>query len=168
MCAIPQLASAPLNPIPIAEHFRRSHPQCEHSYWQDILVRKTTQNKCNTLNNELSNYRVGKTGSISVVQPWNQHTHLSSWLFIYLIIDGKTESIHSGLRDLHSMLPTRCFNAEFRKVCMYLDVFHHHHIRLHKADFPVRAVMSLGLGSVPLEKDCCTLFFFLNKNDGDK
>ena len=34
MCAIPQLASAPLNPIPIAEHFRRSHPQCEHSYGQ--------------------------------------------------------------------------------------------------------------------------------------
>ena len=30
MCAIPQLVSAPLNPIPIAEHFRRSHPQCEH------------------------------------------------------------------------------------------------------------------------------------------
>ena len=29
MCAIPQLVSAPLNPIPIAEHFRRSHPQCE-------------------------------------------------------------------------------------------------------------------------------------------
>ena len=32
MCAIPQLVSAPLNPIPIAEHFRRSHPQCERSY----------------------------------------------------------------------------------------------------------------------------------------
>ena len=29
MCAIPQLVSAPLNPIPIAEHFRRSHPPCE-------------------------------------------------------------------------------------------------------------------------------------------
>ena len=29
MCAIPQLVSAPFNPIPIAEHFRRSHPQCE-------------------------------------------------------------------------------------------------------------------------------------------
>ena len=27
MCAILQLVSAPLNPIPIAEHFRRSHPQ---------------------------------------------------------------------------------------------------------------------------------------------
>ena len=26
MCAILQLVSAPLNPIPIAEHFRRSHP----------------------------------------------------------------------------------------------------------------------------------------------
>ena len=29
MCAIRQLVSAPLNPIPIAEHFRRSYPQCE-------------------------------------------------------------------------------------------------------------------------------------------
>ena len=34
MCAIPQLVSAPLNPIPTAEHFRRIHPQCEHSYGQ--------------------------------------------------------------------------------------------------------------------------------------
>ena len=34
MCAILQLVLAPLNPIPIAEHFRRSHPQCEHSYTQ--------------------------------------------------------------------------------------------------------------------------------------
>ena len=40
MCAIPQLVSAPLNPIPIAEHhdFRRSHPQCEHSYGQHIYM----------------------------------------------------------------------------------------------------------------------------------
>ena len=27
MCAIPQLVAAPLNPIPIVEHFRMSHPQ---------------------------------------------------------------------------------------------------------------------------------------------
>ena len=26
MCAIPQLVSTPFNPVPIAEHFRRSHP----------------------------------------------------------------------------------------------------------------------------------------------
>ena len=26
MSAIPQLVSAPLNPVPIAEHFRRTHP----------------------------------------------------------------------------------------------------------------------------------------------
>ena len=38
MCAIPQLVSAPLNPIPIVEHFRRSHPQCEHSYGQHIYM----------------------------------------------------------------------------------------------------------------------------------
>ena len=36
MRAIPQLVLAPLNPIPIAEHFRRSHPQCEHSHGQCI------------------------------------------------------------------------------------------------------------------------------------
>ena len=38
MCAIPQLVSAPLNPIPTVEHFRRSHPQCEHSYGQHIYM----------------------------------------------------------------------------------------------------------------------------------
>ena len=38
MCAIPQLVSAPLNSIPIVEHFRRSHPQCEHSYGQHIYM----------------------------------------------------------------------------------------------------------------------------------
>ena len=38
MCAILQLVSAPLNPIPIAEHFRRSHPQCEHSCEQHRLA----------------------------------------------------------------------------------------------------------------------------------
>ena len=32
MCATPQLVSAPLNPLPTVEHFRRSHPQFEHSY----------------------------------------------------------------------------------------------------------------------------------------
>ena len=38
MCAIPQLVSAPLNPIPTVDHFRRSHPQCEHSYGQHIYM----------------------------------------------------------------------------------------------------------------------------------
>ena len=38
MCAILQLVSAPLNPIPTVEHFRRSHPQCEHSYGQHIYM----------------------------------------------------------------------------------------------------------------------------------
>ena len=32
MCAILQLVLVPLNPTPIAEHFRRSHPQFEHSF----------------------------------------------------------------------------------------------------------------------------------------
>ena len=38
MCAIPQMVSAPFNPVPIAEHFRRSHLQCEHSYGQHIYM----------------------------------------------------------------------------------------------------------------------------------
>ena len=45
MCAIPQLVSAPLNPIPIAEHFRRSHPQREHSYGQHIFMREENSAK---------------------------------------------------------------------------------------------------------------------------
>ena len=36
MRVIPQLVSAPVNPIPIAEHFRRSHPTCEYSHGQHI------------------------------------------------------------------------------------------------------------------------------------
>ena len=38
MCAIPQLVSAPLNPISTIEHFRRSYPQCEHSYGQHMYM----------------------------------------------------------------------------------------------------------------------------------
>ena len=45
MCAIPQLVSTPLNNIPTVEQFRRSHPQCEHSYWHYLLVRKNSENK---------------------------------------------------------------------------------------------------------------------------
>ena len=33
MRTIPQLVSVALNAIPIAEHFRRSHPPCEHSFY---------------------------------------------------------------------------------------------------------------------------------------
>ena len=36
MFLIPKLVSAPLNPVPIAEYLRRSHPQCEHSHGQHI------------------------------------------------------------------------------------------------------------------------------------
>ena len=45
MCAILQLVSVPLNPIPIAEHFRRSHIQCEHSSRQGQGVEKHSVNK---------------------------------------------------------------------------------------------------------------------------
>ena len=38
ICAILLLVSAPLNPIPILEHFRRSHPQCEDSYGQHMYM----------------------------------------------------------------------------------------------------------------------------------
>ena len=47
MCAILQLVSAPLNPIPMAEHFRRSHPQCEHSCEQHIYMSKENNAKQN-------------------------------------------------------------------------------------------------------------------------
>ena len=42
MCAIPQLVSAPLNPIPTVEHFRRSHPHgaCHHSKFWNLEARK--------------------------------------------------------------------------------------------------------------------------------
>ena len=36
MRAIPQLVLAPLNPIPIAERFRKSLPPSEHSHGQHI------------------------------------------------------------------------------------------------------------------------------------
>ena len=44
MCAIPQLGSAPLNPIPNAEHFKRRHSQYEHSYGQHIPVYMSEEN----------------------------------------------------------------------------------------------------------------------------
>ena len=46
MCAILQLVSASLNPIPIAEHFRRSHPQCEHSYGQHNAGKHNAGKEC--------------------------------------------------------------------------------------------------------------------------
>ena len=49
MCAIPQLVSARLNPISIAEHFRRSHPQCEHSYGQHICM--SEENNASNISN---------------------------------------------------------------------------------------------------------------------
>ena len=57
MCATPQLVSAPLNPIPTVEHFRRSHPQCEHSYGQHIYMsEEIMQSKIKTLSNALNTH----------------------------------------------------------------------------------------------------------------
>ena len=44
---VPKMRSIPLNPIPIAEHFRRSHPPCEHSRGQahSIRSRKLTRRR---------------------------------------------------------------------------------------------------------------------------
>lgn len=55
MRLIPQLLSAPLNPIPVVENFRRSHLQLERSDRQGILVRKYPK-KCNALINELNTH----------------------------------------------------------------------------------------------------------------
>ena len=49
MRAIPQLVSAPLNPIPIAEHFRRSHPPCEHSHGQCISEENNAEVKLSVI-----------------------------------------------------------------------------------------------------------------------
>ena len=54
MRAIPQLVSALLNPIPIAEHFRRNHPPCEHSHGQHII--KTKFPYVRNWQNSLANY----------------------------------------------------------------------------------------------------------------
>ena len=54
MCAIPRLVSAPLNPIPIAEHFWRSHPPCEHSHGQHIISDENNESTTRTLFNELN------------------------------------------------------------------------------------------------------------------
>ena len=45
MCAFLQLVWAPLNPIPTAEHFRGSHPQCEHSHGQHIDMSEENNTK---------------------------------------------------------------------------------------------------------------------------
>ena len=43
MFSSPQLVPAPLNPTPIIEYFKRSHPQCERSQWQGIIVGKQSK-----------------------------------------------------------------------------------------------------------------------------
>ena len=61
MCAIPQLVSAPLNPIPTAEHFRKSHPQCEHK----VKLRRYLTNKIHTsiklINNARAQNKIART-----------------------------------------------------------------------------------------------------------
>ena len=45
------------NPIPTAEHFRRSHPQCEQSYGQHIYMsEEIMSSKIKTLFNELNTH----------------------------------------------------------------------------------------------------------------
>ena len=73
MRAIPQFVSAPLNPIPIAEHFRTSHPLCENTRGQHIQCH--TSRQCHTSfilkprkqNKQCSNYeRMAKTFDWSI------------------------------------------------------------------------------------------------------
>ena len=52
VCAIPQLISASLNPIPTVEHFRRSHPQCEHSHRPKVRNRTNKSPAKSNLENE--------------------------------------------------------------------------------------------------------------------
>ena len=51
MRATPPLVSAPLNPMPIAEHFRRSHPPCPAQsrtthISEENNVKRRKQDKC--------------------------------------------------------------------------------------------------------------------------
>ena len=59
MRAIPQLVSAPLNPILIAEHFRGSHPPCEHSRGQHIYVSKHMHVSKHSILNNIQKKRTG-------------------------------------------------------------------------------------------------------------
>ena len=52
MCAIPQLFSAPLNSIPNAEHFKRSHPQWSTVTDNTSDLEKITQSKIKTIIHE--------------------------------------------------------------------------------------------------------------------
>ena len=57
MCAIPQLVSAPLNPIPTVGHFRRSYPQREHSYGQHMyMIEENNASKIKTLSYEINTH----------------------------------------------------------------------------------------------------------------
>ena len=37
MCAVPQLVSAPLNPIPNAEHFKEEYKKIVYCLWNETL-----------------------------------------------------------------------------------------------------------------------------------
>ena len=71
MHAIPQLVSAPLNPIPIAEHFSRSHPPCEHSHGQCISEE----------NNAFINFPNSRILSFSLPDPRNKSQCWEPWHF---------------------------------------------------------------------------------------
>ena len=64
MRAIPQLVSAPLHPIPMAEHFRRSHPPCEHSHGQSQGEIRCFRNSEILRKPDGSNFRCGSAGRL--------------------------------------------------------------------------------------------------------
>ena len=97
-CVQFQLVSAPLNPIPIAEHFRRSHSQCEHSYGQHIYMSEE--------NNNLSPHTSSQPITSRIYQRLlylltNQIAHKGFWIFNWITLPLHSEDgFRTGCRNV--------------------------------------------------------------------
>jgi len=113
MCAILQLVSAPLNPIPIAEHFRRSHPQCEHSCGHhnvDTKWRKIT--KIDSLMHDFFCIELKLFKVVTLITKF--HVYMSPMTFPWQITTGSRPSPFKGQNQ--SFPPSRsviCFCCSF-------------------------------------------------------
>ena len=81
MCAILQLVSATLNPIPIAEHLRRSHPQCEHSYGQHIYMSKENDMEERMESHGIAVRHIDR--KILFLSSYKSQTKLKQWYFFF-------------------------------------------------------------------------------------
>ena len=99
MRAISQFVAVPLDPIPILEHFRTSHPQCEHNTHQHIsfcycetLIHAFVTSKIDHYNTLVSGLKQDHVRKLQYVQ--NSAARL-------LTGSRKHEHIKPVLRDLH-------------------------------------------------------------------